>query len=90
MTERTRLRGPYTHDSYRAVHSRLHRWFGKAREYPCWSPGCDKQAAEWAWQRVGPSKKGVRLGTDVPITWGTDIADYKPMCVSHHRLLDHS
>ena len=73
-------------DSYAAVHNRALREFGPASQFACVAPGCDRQAEQWVWLRTGPSRTGIRRG--VRVTWGTDLADYAPMCRSHNSMMD--
>lgn len=73
-------------DTYHAVHKRLAGYRGSAAKHPCEAPGCERQAATWAWQRTGPSLSG-KLG-EAHVTWGTDIEDYAPMCSHHSKLMD--
>lgn len=72
---------------YDAVHNRLRRDYGPARTHPCAAPDCDAPAAVWAWQRTGPSRAGLDRNS-IRVTWGTDPADYAPMCRSHATMLD--
>lgn len=74
--------------TYAAVHMRIRRERGNAREYQCAAPGCEKQARNWAWQHTGPYIEVEPDRPDDARMWGTDIADYAPMCVPHAMRLD--
>lgn len=76
-----------TSPSYTAVHRRLVRRRGPARGFPCSVPGCSRQAGQWAWLRTGPSNTGVGSAGQA-LTWGTNVEDYAPMCVSHSLMMD--
>lgn len=60
---------------YHAVHARLRKERGKAREHLC---ACGKQAKHWAYKH----------GSGNGLKYSLDMNDYEPMCVSCHRKLD--
>lgn len=64
--------------SYVAVHQRLTKWHGPARDYPC-AFSCGDQAAQWAY--VGPREPGAVQ------PWG-DVEMYSPLCVPCHKAFD--
>jgi DNA-directed RNA polymerase subunit RPC12/RpoP len=66
--------------SHSAIHQRLRKERGPAREYPCIS--CGKTAYEWAYQHQGEELQDIRG------TYSENIADYEAMCRSCHRRLD--
>lgn len=67
--------------SYGAVHRRLAKVLGPAREHNC--ADCGSPADEWAYDHTDPNE---RRGSEGP--YSTDITRYQPMCRSHHRRLD--
>lgn len=82
-----RAKAPDDRDSYQMVHHRVRQTKGRADAHPCSAEGCDAQATEWAWDRTGPSREGTAYRGHA-LTWGLDLDTYKPMCKSHHRMLD--
>lgn len=74
--------------TYMAVHQRLRRERGPAREYACHI--CGQPADQWAYDRmdlhavIGETKYG--RGDARP--YSTDLAHYVPMCQSCHTRLD--
>lgn len=74
--------------TYRGVHAALRRTHGPATGHACAAPGCARRAADWA--LIG---EPTHLGAYAPSVprlahWSIDLADFRPLCRSHHRLLD--
>jgi hypothetical protein len=68
--------------SYNTFHHRLRRLRGRASAHPCSAPGCEKQAAAWAWDHTGPFIVG--LNGDKTVRYSLDISRYDPLCRQHH------
>lgn len=80
-------RPPYS-ERYDTIHSRLRYQRGPAKDHACIVAGCEEQARHWAWDRTGPTGSGPDHN-GAPLTWGTDLATYWPMCLSHAAMMDH-
>ncbi len=66
--------------TYKAVHFRLGRDRGPARNHLC---GCGKQAEHWAYQHTGEM-----ITDESGKTYSADLKDYSPMCRSCHFSMD--
>ena len=71
---------PENRPSYKAVHLRLRRERGRAREHSC---ACGKQAEHWAHVR-GENE----ICDDLGRLYSVDLQDYSPMCRSCHYKMD--
>lgn len=56
-----------------ALHKRIHRAYGAAKQFPCSKRGCKNQAHDWA---------------NMSGKYTDNVKDYKPMCRSCHVKLD--
>lgn len=68
--------------TFGAVHRRLSRSRGPAREYSC--VDCGGAAAEWSYDGLD----GAELTTAQGSAYSLDLARYAPRCVSCHRSFD--
>ncbi|WP_186814193.1 hypothetical protein [Pseudonocardia asaccharolytica] len=69
--------------SYSLLHQRIARERGKACESPCVT--CGSKAADWAYDYTDPKPKtDERTG----LLYSLDVARYRPMCKSCHKLHD--
>lgn len=66
---------------YEAVHARLCRDLGNARDHLC---GCGEQAAEWAYDHEDKDERVDDRGRP----YSLDPEHYVPMCVACHRKKD--
>lgn len=83
-----RLRSPRRPNTYAAVHNRLTRIKGPARQRECSS--CGKPAATWAYDHSDPEellevRQEPRHGV---MPYSLDLERYVPLCYSCHRRLD--
>ena len=69
-------------EGFQAVHSRLYRSRGYAREHKC--IGCGGQALDWAYQYSAGSSELVLEGR----RYSSNLDDYAPMCRSCHSAFD--
>lgn len=67
--------------SYFAVHERIKRRLGSARNHPCIS--CEGPAGHWAYDRTDANELRDSTGP-----YSTDLNRYQPMCVSCHKRMD--
>lgn len=71
--------------TYKGAHRTLAHAYGPAASYPCAAPRCERQAHDWA--LIGSptvtAPHGGRLAT-----WSTIADAYRPLCRSHHLMLD--
>lgn len=76
-------------DGYLAVHKRLHRARGKAKEHRC--EQCGEAATQWAYDHTDPDELTgwvhVRT-TEFWMCWSTDFDRYKPLCSPCHYDFD--
>lgn len=72
-------------DEYRAMHNKLARELGKARDYPC--EFCGTQADDWA---LDTSSVHIRRDPEngVGLSWSDRMADYRALCRACHRRYD--
>ena len=71
--------------SFAAIHKRLARKRGPARNFDC--VDCGGRAAEWSYRGGCPGElKGLVRGSVVP--YSTDLDRYVPRCVRCHRIFD--
>lgn len=74
--------------TYRCVHERIERTFGKASLYTCFS--CGSMADEWAYDGTDPTHLEERPnGRKYLIGYSRFPEFYAPMCFGCHRLMDH-
>lgn len=66
--------------SYTAMHGRLRKTRGAAKNYQC---QCGSQAKQWAYDHTDPNQQVSDLGP-----YSTDMNRYQPMCVSCHKTMD--
>jgi hypothetical protein len=66
---------------YHAVHERLYRRRGRARDYPC--AKCGGAASQWAYDHSDPDQL---CGPYGPYSVNLDL--YSPMCVPCHKRMD--
>jgi hypothetical protein len=86
VSERAYARGPdhpmWTEvPTYTAVHQRIARALGSARDRAC---VCGQPAEHWAWQPTGHSQTLWEDG----MPFSTDLRDYAPRCVPCHKRED--
>lgn len=70
---------------YYAVHARLARNRGPAREYTC--RNCGGRAQHWAYNNVSPDPNEI-LCPEVGLFYTHDLSYYIPLCVPCHSRLD--
>lgn len=71
--------------TWSAIHQRVRKTFGKAREYDC--VDCGKRAAHWSYNHQDPNERLDEVaGYVIPV--GTSIEFYEPRCVPCHKRLD--
>lgn len=68
--------------SYQAVHQRLRRVRGNAREHQC--VDCSEDASQWSYSELGGC--WARMSEEGP--YSVDLDDYKPRCASCHKRFD--
>lgn len=68
--------------TYRAVHKRLARGYGKASARDCGD--CGEQAAHWSYNGGDPNEKRSPAGR----LYSTDLTRYQPRCVRCHAHFD--
>ena len=73
--------------TFAAIHKRLSRKRGSAREYPC--VDCGDRAAEWSYMGGDPNELRGRSGRSV-VPYSLDLSLYAPRCVRCHRIFDAS
>lgn len=66
--------------SYFAVHERIKRKLGSAKNYQC---ACGQPARQWAYDRTDPNELRDATGP-----YSTDLNRYQPMCVPCHKRMD--
>lgn len=79
-----RIRAHWTGDAatYAAVHQRLRRERGRARDHRCGD--CDRPAAQWSYSRTGgPGHRESETGP-----YSVDLDDYTARCVPCHKKFD--
>lgn len=69
--------------SGQAIHSRLYRAFGYARDYPCIQ--CGERALDWAYLYTAGDEE-IRVDGQPP--WSPHMEDYAPMCRRCHSRFD--
>lgn len=69
--------------SYKAVHMRLKRRIGPARNFPC--VACGSHAHAWALKNGSPIERADKNGR-----YSDALEDYQPMCHSCHNSMDKS
>lgn len=69
--------------SGQAIHSRLYREYGYAKEHLCIQ--CDNEALDWAYLYTAGDDE-VRINGRQP--WSPNMEDYAPMCRSCHSRFD--
>lgn len=70
--------------SYEAVHNRLRRSRGSAREW--WCEHCDNRAAQWAYDYKDPDEK---IDPRKNRRYSTDLGHYFSLCADCHIAFDH-
>jgi hypothetical protein len=70
---------------YEAVHGRLRRSRGNARDHAC--AHCGEPADDWAYDHACPSEKAVERRGRL-YAYSTDLDRYLPLCRSCHTRLD--
>lgn len=74
---------------YGVAHQRLKRARGRASEHQCEAPGCEKQAAHWAYGYGDPTEREeVVRGGARPSPYSLDPSHYFPLCVACHKRAD--
>lgn len=68
---------------YSAVHNRIHRMLGPARERACLT--CPAQADDWAYDHADPNEL---IDTETGFPYSTEPAHYVPLCKPCHWHLD--
>lgn len=71
--------------SFAAIHKRLHRAKGPARNYTC--VDCGGQAAEWSYNQSDSNQVMGRARNSI-VPYSLDIDNYDPRCVRCHRIFD--
>lgn len=75
----------WTPTSYHAVHSRVSRYRGPAKDYPCRQ--CGGQATGWAYNHCDPDERMATIeGRKYP--YSLNLNNYMPMCQSCHVTFD--
>lgn len=72
------------HPSFDAIHRRLYRQRGPAREYSC--ADCSGPAREWSYDGLDPNQLIGKNGAP----YSLELDHYVPRCVSCHRRFDHA
>ncbi len=70
--------------SYAAIHIRLRRWRGSAKDHNC--VDCVARAREWSYDHSDPDE----LVDSKYGRYSTDLDHYEPRCTSCHRLFDNA
>ena len=70
---------------YRAMHLRVERARGKARDHAC--AGCGGPAAEWSYNGSGEQRVDFVRGYVLPFS--TDVEAFEPLCRPCHRQRDY-
>lgn len=70
---------------YAAIHDRVKRARGRARDHECVE--CGGPAAEWAYDNADP-RELVAVWCGSEVRYSTDPSHYLPMCVRDHRRFD--
>ncbi|WP_162799419.1 hypothetical protein [Nocardioides sp. 616] len=71
--------------SYSGAHSRLKRWQGAAKKYPCFN--CGNQAKDWAFSNACPDAR-VQMGGDGDgMAFCTHAECYEPACRNCHSAI---
>ena len=86
-----RLTDWWTPVTYRSVHARIERIFGKARQYVCIA--CGLTADEWSYDGTDPTSIHVELKDGdryYPVDYSRFPEFYAPLCHGCHRLMDRS
>lgn len=68
---------------YQAVHRRLARLHGRAKEHMC--VACASRANHWAYMHTALDEK---ISTKTGLPYTTDLSHYRPLCASCHHTLD--
>lgn len=71
--------------TYNAIHSRLRKHRGSARNYQC--SECGKPAKHWSYNHDSRFEK-VEMVSGYEVSFGTRIEDYSPRCVPCHKRFD--
>jgi hypothetical protein len=71
--------------SYYAVHDRLRRIHGPARNHEC--VDCGQAAAEWSYDHSCPDER-IELRRGRPLPYSLDLTRYQPRCKSCHGTFD--
>lgn len=69
--------------SYEAIHRRVNRRLGPARQTTCVGC-CVKRATEWAYDHRDPSE----IVNDKGLRYSQDVRHYVPLCRTCHRRFD--
>lgn len=70
---------------YRAMHHRVSKMLGSAREQSC--VDCGGQAAEWSYDNSDPDEITGMSG-DSQVAYSLDQSRYQPRCIPCHRAFD--
>lgn len=68
--------------SYWAVHDRLKKAWGPAKNYDCMT-ACGRKAQQWAYDHEDPNEIPSKEGP-----YSADLHRYMPMCISCHKSMD--
>ena len=74
--------------SYKAVHTRLRKARGPAKDHVC---PCGAQAFDWAYDHTDPEERHrlVKIaGREYEMTYSQKLEHYRPLCRKCHRRLD--
>jgi hypothetical protein len=72
----------------KGAHQRIYARLGKASNYPCNNPACDKQALDWSLNHdANETFRGVSFN-GVGQAFSLDIYSYEPLCRSCHSIKD--
>ena len=69
--------------TYQAIHQRLRKWRGPARNHAC--VACGDGASDWAYDHQDPDERQDETGLR---PWSVNLEHYQPMCRSCHRFMD--
>lgn len=76
------LKSPRTETAgYYAVHDRVYREKGKARDHQCCA--CGETAKQWAYDHADPDERASKNGP-----FSLHPSHYQPMCISCHKIFD--
>ncbi|GAA4066304.1 hypothetical protein [Agromyces indicus] len=74
---------------YERVHQELKARRGNAVGRRCVAPGCTRLADGWGLVGDEGTLRFSEDGHGKRVRWSDDLADYKPLCMTHNNQLDH-